>query len=122
MPLRGGMEIDSFMQNPSDGPSRRKKEKEKGRKRQMRRWALTVLLASFLITALLSLASGEIIEGLPMFASILVLVLFVALGIVFDIILYILLIFTCTAALSNMDAFGLSLSILGISIRWPPAG
>lgn len=80
------MEIDSFMQNPSDGPSRRKKEKEKGRKRQMRRWALTVLLASFLITALLSLASGEIIEGLPMFASILVLVLFVALGIVFDII------------------------------------
>ena len=74
------------MQNPSDGPSRRKKEKEKGRKRQMRRWALTVLLASFLITALLSLASGEIIEGLPMFASILVLVLFVALGIVFDII------------------------------------
>ena len=86
MPLRGGMEIDSFMQNPSDGPSRRKKEKEKGRKRQMRRWALTVLLASFLITALLSLASGEIIEGLPMFASILVLILFVALGIVFDII------------------------------------
>ena len=86
MPLRGGMEIDSVMQNPSDGPSRRKKEKEKGRKRQMRRWALTVLLASFLITALLSLASGEIIEGLPMFASILVLVLFVALGIVFDII------------------------------------
>ena len=85
-PLRGGMEIDSFMQNPSDGPSRRKKEKEKGRKRQMRRWALTVLLVSFLITALLSLASGEIIEGLPMFASILVLVLFVALGIVFDII------------------------------------
>lgn len=80
------MEIDSFMQNPSDGPSRRKKEKEKGRKRQMRRWALTVLLVSFLITALLSLASGEIIEGLPMFASILVLVLFVALGIVFDII------------------------------------
>ena len=64
----------------------KKKEKEKGRKRQMRRWALTVLLASFLITALLSLASGEIIEGLPMFASILVLVLFVALGIVFDII------------------------------------
>lgn len=52
----------------------------------MRRWALTVLLVSFLITALLSLASGEIIEGLPMFASILVLVLFVALGIVFDII------------------------------------
>ena len=48
--------------------------------------ALTVLLASFLITALLSLASGEIIEGLPMFASILVLVLFVSLGIVFDII------------------------------------
>ena len=85
-PLRGGMEIDSFMQNPSDGPSRRKKEKEKGRKRQMRRWALTMLLVSFLITALLSLASGEIIEGLPMFASILVLVLFVALGIVFDII------------------------------------
>ena len=80
------MEIDSVMQNPSDGPSRRKKEKEKGRKRQMRRWALTVLLASFLITALLSLASGEIIEGLPMFASILVLVLFVALGIEFDII------------------------------------
>ncbi len=80
------MEIDSVMQNPSDGPSRRKKEKEKGRKRQMRRWALTVLLASFLITALLSLASGEIIEGLPMFASILVLVLFVSLGIVFDII------------------------------------
>lgn len=37
-------------------------------------------------------------------------------GIVFDIILYILLIFTCTAALSNMDAFGLSLSILGLSI------
>lgn len=40
----------SFMQNPSDGPLRRKKEKEKGRKRQMRRWALTVLLASFFIT------------------------------------------------------------------------
>lgn len=74
------------MQNPSDGPLRRKKEKEKGRKRQMRRWALTVLLASFFITALLSLASGEIIETLPMFASIIVLILFVSLGIVFDII------------------------------------
>ena len=75
------------MQNPSDGPLRRKKgERGKGRKRQMRRWALTVLLASFLITALLSLASGEIIETLPMFASIIVLILFVSLGIVFDII------------------------------------
>lgn len=37
-------------------------------------------------------------------------------GIVFDILLYILLIFTCTAALSNMDAFGLSAAILGLAI------
>ena len=63
-PLRGGMEIDSVMQNPSDGPSRRKKEKEKGRKRQMRRWALTVLLASASsIRSILSLKPAEVLHG-----------------------------------------------------------
>mgnify|MGYP006877321698 CR=1 FL=1 len=52
------------MQNPSDGPLRRKKEKEKGRKRQMRRWALTVLLASASsIRSILSLKPAEVLHG-----------------------------------------------------------
>ncbi|MEG1743614.1 MAG: hypothetical protein RR246_05550, partial [Clostridia bacterium] len=59
---------------------------QKGKKKSAYKWPLIVFCSSFLISAILSFASGEMIHSLPIWAAIILLTLFVALGIIFDII------------------------------------
>lgn len=73
----------------SDSPERRKNNKTdklRQKRRSAYKWALTVTLMSFVITAVLSFVSEELISVFPIWAAILVLVLFITLGIVFDVI------------------------------------
>ena len=66
---------------PLRGKNKRQKKK-KGRTR----WIITAFLLSFVITAALSAASDRVIEVLPVFAAVAVLIAVIALGVVFDVI------------------------------------
>lgn len=63
-----------------------KTDKEKSKRRARRIWIIFAFLFSFVITALLSLLSGEALEDLPVWAALAVLLIFILLGIVFDMI------------------------------------
>lgn len=58
----------------------------KGKAPSPYRWALTVFLMAVVLSAVLSLASESMLEGAGVAAALLMLVLFIALGILFDII------------------------------------
>ena len=62
-----------------------KSEKKKGEESSQYRWAVTVLLLAVALSAALSLASESMLSGAGMAVALLILGLFIALGIVFDI-------------------------------------
>ena len=63
-----------------------KNDKEKSKRRARRIWITFAFIFSFVMTALLSLLSGEALEDLPVWAALAVLLIFILLGIVFDMI------------------------------------
>lgn len=75
-----------------------KNDKEKVRRRARRLWIGFAFLFSFIMTALLSILSGETLEDLPVWAALIVLLLFVSLGILFDV-------FGLAVATAEMSAF-----------------
>ncbi len=65
----------------------KKKIQKKDLKKKARiRWIVTAFLLSFLITAVISVAAGEVSENASIFASIPLLLFFILIGIVFDVI------------------------------------
>ncbi|MCF2617321.1 hypothetical protein JQM68_08925 [Oscillibacter valericigenes] len=62
-----------------------KSEKKKGEESSQYRWAVTVFLLAVALSAALSLASESMLSGAGMAVALLILGLFIALGIVFDI-------------------------------------
>lgn len=64
---------------------KQKSEKKKGGESSQYRWALTVFLLAVALSAVLSLASESMLSGAGMAVALLILGLFIALGIVFDI-------------------------------------
>ena len=60
--------------------------KEKSKRRARRIWITFAFIFSFIMTALLSLLSGEALEDLPVWAALAVLLIFILLGIIFDMI------------------------------------
>ena len=60
--------------------------KEKSKRRARRIWITFAFIFSFFMTALLSLMSGEALEDLPVWAALAVLLIFILLGILFDMI------------------------------------
>ena len=62
------------------------KKRQKGKAPSPYRWALTVFLMAVVVSAVLSLASEAMLEGAGLAAALLMLVLFIGLGIMFDII------------------------------------
>ena len=63
-----------------------KNDKEKSKRRARRIWITFAFIFSFVMTALLSLLSGEALEDLPVWAALAVLLIFILLGIAFDMI------------------------------------
>ena len=73
----------------ADGSNNKKKsEKDKKNKKDggRARWAVQVFCISVVLSAVLSFASGEVLEGAGLALAFAVLAVFIALGIVFDII------------------------------------
>ena len=64
---------------------KQKQEKKKGGESSQYRWALTVFLLAVALSAVLSLVSESMLSGAGMAVALLILGLFIALGIVFDI-------------------------------------
>ena len=62
-----------------------KSEKKKGEESSQYRWAVTVFLLAVALSAALSLASESMLSGAGMAVALLILGLFIALGIMFDI-------------------------------------
>jgi len=60
--------------------------KEQHKKRSQKRWVITAFALSFCITAVLSFASNEVVEGLDVLLEIPILILFIFIGILFDMI------------------------------------
>ncbi|OGO91072.1 MAG: hypothetical protein A2Y17_12000 [Clostridiales bacterium GWF2_38_85] len=73
------------MERQQEEAPRRKKDKKKERQNQYR-WAIKVFLISFVITAVLSLISGESMNSLPVIIAFILLFIFIFIGILFDII------------------------------------
>lgn len=72
---------------PDSRPRRRnRKDKEKQRRKEQTRWIITAFLLSFVITAVISVVTGEISAMKNIVLSFLLLVFFILLGVVFDII------------------------------------
>lgn len=67
-------------------PKKEQKKKHHHRKRGRIQWIVTAFLLSFVITAIISVAAGEVSENASIFASIPLLLFFIFLGIVFDVI------------------------------------
>ncbi len=65
--------------------SKRDQKKEQQRKARIR-WIITAFLLSFVITAVISVAAGEVSEHASVFAAIPLLLFFIFLGIFFDVI------------------------------------
>lgn len=65
-----------------DQPKREQKKEQKRRARI--RWICTAFLISFLITAVISIAAGEVADHASIFAAIPLLLFFIFLGILFD--------------------------------------
>lgn len=63
-----------------------KNNKERSKRRARRLWTMFAFLFSFVMTALLSLLSDEALKGLPVWAALAVLLIFIFIGIVFDMI------------------------------------
>ncbi len=59
-------------------------DKEKSKKRARRIWITFAFVFSFIMTAVLSLLSGEALSDLPVWAALAVLLIFILLGIIFD--------------------------------------
>lgn len=62
------------------------RSKERSKRRARRIWITFAFIFSFFMTALLSLLSGEALEDLPVWAALVVLLIFILLGIIFDMI------------------------------------
>lgn len=77
---------EKIMQNQSTEVPRRKRKKGKQKKNDHYIWAVKVFLISIVITAFLSFVSGEMLERLNVYVAFVVLVVFILLGIIFDII------------------------------------
>lgn len=71
-------------------PPRRKsstrEDKKKAKQRAALKWSFFVLVVSFVVTAALSFLSGEALNDLPMIVALIILLLFIVVGIVFDMI------------------------------------
>lgn len=71
-------------------PPRRKpntrEDKKKAKQRAAVKWAVFVLILSFVVTATLSFLSGEALNDLPVIIALIILLLFIVVGIVFDMI------------------------------------
>ena len=63
-----------------------KADKDRSKRRARRIWITFAFIFSFVMTALLSLLSGEALEDLPVWAALAVLLIFILLGIAFDMI------------------------------------
>ncbi len=75
------------MSEQSPGRDNKKKTQKKDlKKRAKNRWIVTAFLLSFVITAIISVAAGEVAESASILASIPLLLFFIFLGILFDII------------------------------------
>ena len=71
----------------SDKKERPKRDQKKEQRKKARiRWICTAFLLSFLITAVISVAVGEVSENANIFAAIPMLLFFIFLGILFDVI------------------------------------
>lgn len=68
----------------TDTPRRKNSKGQK--KKSPCKWALIVFVLSFFISAVLSFASGEMLDSMPVWAAFILLVVFILLGIIFDII------------------------------------
>lgn len=63
-----------------------RKDRQQKKKKERVRWVVTAFLLSFLITAVISLLTGEISEMKNVVLSFVILVFFILLGVVFDVI------------------------------------
>ncbi|HPE94511.1 MAG TPA: CNNM domain-containing protein [Bacillota bacterium] len=69
----------------SEDERKRRDKNDKGKRRSQMTWAIRVFFISLSITAVLSLISGEMLEDVNMIAAFIVLIIFIAIGILFDI-------------------------------------
>ena len=89
-----------------------KNDKEKSKRRSRRIWITFAFIFSFVMTALLSLLSGEALEDLPVWAALAVLLIFILLGIAFDMI-------GLAVTTADMAAFNAMAALSGaVSVTW----
>ena len=79
------MDIGDSKRKPAKKPQKEKKD-DKGKKEGRFRWAIQVFTISVVLSAVLTLASGEALEGAGLPVAFAVLMAFILLGILFDII------------------------------------
>ena len=72
-------------QKTNPGKTKRDQKKEQQRKAR-NRWIVTAFVLSFVITAVISVAAGEVSENASVFAAIPLLLFFIFLGIFFDVV------------------------------------
>lgn len=64
----------------------KKKDREKKQKKERIKWIVTAFLLSFFITAVISTGTGEIAEIANVYVSLILLIFFIFLGVLFDVI------------------------------------